>query len=142
MNDEELFVEGEKRLGWYTVELLRQTSTGWELSALPMHAIVTNYRLLLKPFRKKYPPAIIPRQVLQSVELITLDHYHPIAISFKTGQRLYIMVSSGSVEKMAEDMNTLMLPPPRFQFDENVPMTQIERLIQYFTEGIPPEEQD
>lgn len=138
INESELFIEGERRLGLYTVELLRKASTGWATNALPLFALVSNYRLILKPLKKKYPAASIPSTYVRLVEKIVLEPHRCIAVRFKDGGSLFLVVLSGSFDHLAEDLSAMKAPPPRFSFDNTIPLAKIHKLISYFTDGLPP----
>lgn len=133
IEENEIFVAGERRLGRYTVVLLNQTSSGrWIPSVMQLDSIVTNYRLLLRPFRKKYLPASLPAEYIKSTEMTTQGKYHCIKIVLITNHILYIMLGTGKLDDLRDDLNTMKSPAPKFHFDEKVARKDIERLITFF----------
>jgi len=132
IDESEFFIEGERRLGRYTVVLLQQTSSGWTPSVMQLDAIVTNYRLLLRPFRKKFTPASIPGQYITRLQQIEKDRKHVIALELLHEHAIYIMMSSGQLRDLLDDLSTMKLPVPQFTWDEDTARTNVSRLIEFF----------
>lgn len=133
IEEKEIFVDGERALGRYTVVLLNQVSNGhWVPATMQLDAMVTNYRLLLRPFRKKYAPASLPARYVKSAEMTTQDKHHCIALTLITDHILYIMLSTGKLDNLQDDLNAMKSPPPKFHFDDSVAKQDIERLITFF----------
>ena len=133
IEETEIFVDGERRLGRYTVVLLSETGTGrWMHSMMQLDSVVTNYRLLLRPFRKKYRPASLPAQYIKSMEMTTQGHYHCIKLMLLTKHILYVTLSTGKLDNLYDDLRTMKSPNPRYQFDEKIATKDIERLITFF----------
>lgn len=133
IEENEVFVDGERRLGRYTVVLLNQTSGGrWMPSIMQLDSMVTNYRLLLRPFRKKYRPASLPAEYIKTVEMTRQGHYHCIKLLLITNHILYVMLSTGKLDDLLDDLHAMKSPAPNFHFDDKVAKKDIERLITFF----------
>lgn len=132
IEDKDIFVEGERRLGRYTVVILRQAGESWTPSMLQLDATVTNYRLLLRPHRKKYQPASLPENYISGILQTTQGRYHCVEIKLTTQHVLYLMLSTGRLEDFYDDLSAMKAPRPRFQFDDSVAKQDIERLITFF----------
>lgn len=127
------FEDGEKQLGHYTVVLLTQSKSGtWLPSVMQLDAIVTNYRMMLRPHRKKYRPAWLPAKFIISTELTRRGNYHCIAVKLRTNHMLYLALSTGKLDDLHDDLHAMRTPPPRYQFDDSVAKQDIERLITFF----------
>lgn len=132
IEDKDIFVEGERRLGRYTVVILRQLDGDWTPAMLQLDATVTNYRLLLRPHRKKYQPASLPEQYISAIKQTTKGHYHCVELKLTTQHVLYLMLSTGRLDDFYDDLHAMKAPRPQFQFDETVAKQDIERLITFF----------
>lgn len=129
----DLFVEGENLIGRYTIVLLNQSRSGdWLPAIMQLDAIVTNYRLLLRPFRKKYAPASLPATYIAHSELTTQGKYHCVKLMLSTKDVLYMMLSTGKLDNLRDDLHAMKSPPTKFQFDDKVAKKDIERLITFF----------
>lgn len=127
------WLDDERTLGRYTVVILHQTNKGhWSPSVMQLDTTVTNFRLVLRPFRKKYHPATIPSRYIKHVELTQAGRYNCVVLKLITGNLLYLMLSTGKLDDLRDDLNAMTTPPPRFQFDETVAKRDIERLITFF----------
>lgn len=127
-----ILIDGEKRIGRYTVVLLTQTKRGtWLPSHMQLDTLVTNYRLMLRPFRKKYAPASLPAKYIASIEITLQDKSHCIDVTFVTQQKIYLMLSTGKLDHLYRDLCT-MQSPQRYIFDDTIAKHDIERLITYF----------
>ena len=67
INVKEVLVDGEEVLGRFQVEILAPGNHGWSPAVMAIEALVTNYRLLLKPFKKKYEHASIPNYYISLI---------------------------------------------------------------------------
>jgi hypothetical protein len=133
IEEKDLFVEGERRLGRYTVVILRQSDNGrWMPSIMQLDATVTNYRLLLRPHRKKYEPASLPAAYIRAIELTRKGNYHCVQIKLLTDHLLFLMLSTGKLDDLHDDLKAMKAPPPKFSFDDKVAKHDIERLITFF----------
>lgn len=132
IEDKDVFVEGERRLGRYTVVILRQSGEHWEPSMLQLDATVTNFRLLLRPHRKKYKPASLPEQYITAIEKMLKGRYHCIEVQLSTKHVLYLMLSTGRLDNFYDDLHAMKAPRPHFQFDDNIAKQDIDRLITFF----------
>lgn len=133
----EFFVEGEKRLGQYTIFILQHSSGGWMPAVMAMDGLVTNYRLMLRPTRKKYTPATLPGHYIKHVELTTRGSYHCVMLVLITGHELYLMPGTGKLDDLYDDLCTMKVPRPKFAFDDTVARRDIERLINFFRDAVP-----
>jgi hypothetical protein len=128
-----MLIEGERRLGRYTVVLLQQTNNDkWQPSVMQLDATVTNYRLLLRPFRKKYAPACLPSHYIKSVEMTVKGHHHCVELHLITNHYICAMLSTGKLDDLYHDLSAMKQPPPRFAFDDKIARKDIERLITFF----------
>jgi hypothetical protein len=126
-------VEGEKQLGQYTVYVLQQASDGtWLPHVMGIDATVTNYRLMLRPMKRKYAPATLPGYMIQRVELMTKGTRHCILLRLTNGFELYLTVGTGNLTDLFDDLSVIKLPRPKFQFDDSVAKQDIERLVSFF----------
>ena len=132
IDEKEILVEGEKRLGRYTVVLLQQSASQWFPSTLQLDAVVTNFRLLLRPLRKKYTPASLPSTYIKTIKMTKKAHYNVIAMELITQHMLYAMVSSGKLDDLYDQLSVMHVGPPKIRFDEKVARRDIERLITFF----------
>ena len=67
IEENEVFVDGERRLGRYTVVLLNKTNNGrWMPSIMQLDSMVTNYRLLLRSISQKISPCLFAIRVYQN----------------------------------------------------------------------------
>lgn len=128
----EIFVDGERALGRYTIVLLNDMNGRWMPAIMQLDAMVTNYRLLLRPFRKKYAPASLPARYIKSAEMTLQDKYHCVGLQLITDHALYVMLSTGKLDDLYDDLRAMKSPPPKFQFDDSVAKNDIERLITFF----------
>ena len=101
-------------------------------AVMQLDAMVTNYRLLLRPFRKKYAPASLPARYIKSAEMTVQDKYHCVSLKLITDHALYMMLSTGKLDDLYDDLRAMKSPPPKFQFDDSVAKNDIERLITFF----------
>lgn len=128
-----ILVDGERTIGRYTIVLLNQLSSGkWEPAMHQLDATVTNYRLLLRPFRKKYSPASLPSRYVKHAALTLQDKYHCVELRLITDHVLYMMLSTGKLDDLYDDLRAMKSPPVKFQIDDSLARNDIERLITFF----------
>lgn len=132
IDEAKVFVEDEKRLGMYTVQILRRTNRGWSPDILQMQAIVTNFRLLIKPFPRRYTAASIPSSYIKKVENKEIERHKTVCLTLQTGHELYIILNPRQLENITEDLRAMIAPPPRFQFDETIAKEYISKMIAFF----------
>jgi len=132
IDESAIFVEDEKRLGLYTVQVLRQTARGWAPDIMQLQALVTNHRLLLKPFPRRYAPASIPAGYIKKVDNHQINHHRTVCLTLQTGHQLHIILNPRLMEHITDDLHAMIAPKPNFQFDEKVAKGHIERLISFF----------
>lgn len=133
IDTKEILIDGEQLLGRYTVVLLNQNRNGrWMPALMQLDAMVTNYRLLLRPFRKKYRPATLPTRYITTATLTTQGNFHCIALTLATAHQLHIMLSTGKLNNLYDDLHAMKSPPRKFRFDDTVAREDIERLITFF----------
>ena len=129
-------MEDEKRLGQYTIFILQHGSSGWLPAVMAMDGLVTNYRLMLRPTRKKYQPATLPGHYIKHVELTRRGGYHCVQLVLITGHELYLMPGTGKMEDLYDDLSVMKVPRPKFAFDDSVARRDIERLINFFRDPV------
>lgn len=129
----DLFVEGERQLGRYTVRIARYTSTGdWSPTIPPLEVVVTNRRLFLRPqVRKSYPPASIPKTYIRHIKWVDLGPRPGLCMSLKTDHLIYMFIDKDHGEHMIEDISAMRAPTPRFHFDKKIIERDIQRLIDF-----------
>jgi hypothetical protein len=129
-------IEGERILGRYTVNVLRESAGTWSSTMMPMDATITNYRLMLRPHKKKYEPATLPGTLVRSAHMTHKGAFHCVEVLFVTNHFLYLILSTGKLDNFCEDLAAMKSPPPKFRFDDSVAQHDIERLINFFGRGI------
>lgn len=131
-SEEELFVQGEKRLGLYQVQIARPLTDGWAAAVPPLNAMVTNYRLILQPqTRKPYEPASIPSTYIVKVSDVTLGHRNGVLVALKTGHQLNMYIALDQVKKFTKDLRHMLTPPMRGHFATDLAERDIQRLIEF-----------
>ncbi|MCS6834961.1 MAG: hypothetical protein NZ750_02960 [Anaerolineae bacterium] len=143
IDEKDFLVEGERRLGRYTTVIMQQTQHGsWTPSVMQLDSLVSNYRLFLRPFRRKYVPATIPAHYVHRVLMTKLERYRVVALELLTSHYLYMMTSTGRLEDFYDDLRAMKAPPPRVRFDERVARADIVRLITFFGQQPHPDQPD
>ena len=133
INASEVLIEGESIFGRYQVEILiPHAQGGWSPAVMAIEALVTNYRLLLKPFRKKYDHASIPNYYIKVIEENVIDNYSCISIGIKTGHMFHMIVARRHKKAYFDNLLKMRVPKPKFKMDENVAMGDIQRLVAFF----------
>lgn len=129
----DLFVEGERQLGRYTVRIARYSSTGdWSPTIPPLDVLVTNRRLFLRPqVRKAYPPASIPKSYIRHIKWVDLGPRPGLVMRLKTEHLIYMFIDKEQGENLIDDISAMRAPVPRFHFDNSVVERDIQRLIDF-----------
>jgi hypothetical protein len=131
-SEDELFIQGEKRLGLYQVQIARPLSNGWAAAVPPLNAMVTNYRLILQPqTRKPYEPASIPNTYITKVTDVALGHRNGVLVALKTGHQLNMYIALDQIKKFSKDMRQMLTPPVRGHFANVLAERDIQRLIEF-----------
>ena len=127
----DLLVKGERTLGNYQLQIARRTDSGWTVTIPPLHALVSNHRMILWPqTRRPYPPASIPGSYIISVNTVRLDHRTAVLIRLKTGHEVYIIVATSDGGPLAETVQRMLTPPIRGRiYRARLPKPDIERII-------------
>ncbi len=128
----DFFVDGEKRLGQYMVFIVERSGDSWSTAVMALDAVVTNFRLMLRPSRKKYSPAMLPGHYIRQVEMTTRGRIHCISLHLITEHNLFLTPATGKIEHFYDDLCAMKAPRPRFHADDTVARTDIERLVNYF----------
>ncbi|GAB1420037.1 hypothetical protein MASR2M15_01120 [Anaerolineales bacterium] len=124
-------VSGEHIVGQYVVQFMRQASTGWALDILQLQAAVTQYRLLIKPFPRRYKPASIPHVIISNVDTERLEGHYVIRIQIQNHYLLRLAATPLHAQDLADDLRIMQLPRPQFHADLKVSTQEIDRLIGY-----------
>lgn len=132
-----LFMDGEHQLGRYMVGVLTETEGNWHVSLVQLDGVVTNYRLMLRPMRRRYAPACLPRHYLKAIDLTQQGHRHAVRLQLITGDCLHLVVSTGTLNDLFRDLKA-MRKPPRYQFDEAIARRDVERLVHFFAHDARP----
>ncbi|MBZ0285840.1 MAG: hypothetical protein K8L97_34250 [Anaerolineae bacterium] len=135
MFQEELILPGEHRLGEYQISIIRRIPTGWSPTVPPLDALVTNYRLLLKPqLRRPYPPASIPSSYITNVSEIDLGQKPGVKICLKTGHQIHMLISWSQASRLAEDIKAMLISPVGNIFIDKPIERDIKRLIRFVSQ--------
>ena len=129
---EDMLIEDERKLGQYNVELPTIASTGdWTLVTMPMIAYITNFRLILKPNRKRFEPASIPGYYIKSIDTLELGRFDCVVLTLKTNHKLNLFFGTQWIDEVVTQLEVMHLPPPKYQLDRKIPHTDISRLIEF-----------
>jgi len=128
----DFFVDGEKKLGQYTVFIVERNGDSWTAAVMALDAVVTNFRLMLRPSRKKYSPAMLPGHYIRHIEMTTRGRIHCISLQLITEHNLFLTPATGKIEYLYEDLCVMKVPRPRFHSDDSIARADIERLVNYF----------
>lgn len=132
INVNEVLKDGEFVLGRYQIEILAPDAHGWSPAVMAIEALVTNFRLLLKPFRKKYQHASIPNYYVTSVDENVINDYPCISISIKTGHVFHVVTPRRHRKQLYNNLIQMRVPKPKFKMDENIARNDIQRLVAFF----------
>lgn len=128
----ELFVEGERLLGRYTVAIARYSNARWSQTIPPLQMTVTNRRLFIRPqTRKAYQPASIPNTYVTKFQPVELEDRSGIMIALKTGHQLYLYITKEEATRMLDDMSAMKAPPTKIRFDDTIVEQDIQRIIDF-----------
>ncbi|MGB1285979.1 MAG: hypothetical protein ACPG7F_05560 [Aggregatilineales bacterium] len=131
--EKEVFVDGEYRVGRYTVVILRRSGDNWYPAMMHLDAVITNYRLMLRPFRKKYEPATLPSSYISRIEISKRGMHHCVSLQLATEHELNLMLSTGHIEDLASDLRLMKIPRrSHYDFDDSIARRDIQRLISFF----------
>lgn len=133
INVSEVLIEDEVIFGRFQVEILVPSAQGgWSPAVMAIEALITNYRLLLKPFRKKYDHASIPNYYITVVEENVVDDHPCITIGIKTGHTFHLVLPRRHKKALFDSLIKMRVPKPKFKMDENVARNDIQRLVLFF----------
>jgi hypothetical protein len=132
LNETEIFIDGETKLGQYQVAVVRYTPTGWVPSIPPLDALVTNYRLILQPqTRRPHPPASIPGAYITKIADVELNKRAAVQICLKTGHKLFFFTSWGQGLNLTDAIKAMLTSPVGNRFKHHPAQQDINRLIQF-----------
>lgn len=136
LNESEIFIEGERKLGFYQIEIARKTDSGWSPTIPALYALVSNYRLILSPqSRKHHDPASIPGNYITQIETVDMGRKRGIVLDLKTGDRINMFVfGRDGNEHFLEDVRAMKSPKPKFHYDDRVARQDIERLVSFLNQ--------
>jgi hypothetical protein len=127
-----LFVEGERLLGRYTVSIGRYSNARWTPTPPPLHVVITNRRLFMRPqVRKNYTPASIPSNYIAKTQEMELGDHNGLMIALTTGHQIYIILSKEDRYRLMDDLSAMKAKPTRIQFDHGIIEQDIQRLIDF-----------
>lgn len=132
-----VLVEGEEVLGRFQVEILAPSTDGWAPAVMAIETLVTNYRVLLKPFKKKYEPASIPNYFISSIGEDKLGGFPCLSICIKTGHNFHLMIPRRHKKLLYNSLLKMHIPKPKFKMDETVARDDIQRLVSFFERWLP-----
>lgn len=126
-------LKDEKTLGRYSVSILRQlTANRWEPDTMMLDATITNYRLMLRPLRRKYAPASLPGRYIRTVALTRHDKFHCVGLYLITDDYLALTLATGRLEHLHGNLAQMIAKPANYKIDEQIARNDIERLIHFF----------
>ncbi len=128
----EVLTAEESVLGRFQIEILAPDANGWSPAVMAIEAMVTNYRLLLKPFKKKYQHASLPNYYITSVDENVVSNFPCISISIKTGHVFHIVIPRRHRKSLYNNLIQMRVPKPKFKMDENVALDDVQRLVAFF----------
>lgn len=132
LNEAEILIQGEHKLGQYQVEIARRGDSGWVPTVPPLHAMVTNYRIVLQPqTRRRYVPASIPANYIVSVNEVELGNRTGTRIILKTGHHIHLYVSWAEDLALAEALKVMLTSPVGSHFHDRLALRDIKRLIHF-----------
>ena len=134
---QKVLVEDEVVLGRFQVEILAPSENGWAPAVMAIEALVTNYRILLKPFKKKYDHASIPNYFITSIDENELDGFRCISICIKTGHSFHLVIPRRHKKLLYDSLLKMHIPKPKFKMDETVARNDIQRLVRFFERWLP-----
>lgn len=133
IREEDIFIEGERRLGRYSVVLLQPTNDGqdWVPSLMTLNALISNYRLILQPYKRKYAPAILPARYIRDVALTQRSGHNCVSLTLVTGDQFYLMLGTGNLNHLYDDLRVMKMRPLRIQMNERIDVEAVRRLIAF-----------
>lgn len=132
IREDDIFIEGERRLGRYTVVILQHSDTSnWTPSVMQLNTLISNYRIVLQPFKRKYSPATLPAHYIRHVAIERQGNYHCVSLQLITDDMLYLMLGTGNLNDLYDDLRVMKTPPPKYRFDETVAAADIQRLVDF-----------
>lgn len=132
MLDESILLRGERKLGEYQIAVIRRTAAGWSPTVPPLAAMVTNYRLILKPqIRRPYPAASIPSSYITAIANVDIDRRAGVKLCLKTGHQLHMLISWSQGTALADNLKTMLASPVGNQFARKPIENDLQRLIRF-----------
>jgi len=133
IREEDIFIEGERRLGRYSVVLLQPVEGGkrWIPSTTALNALISNYRLILQPYKRKYAPAILPARYIRDVSQTQVSGYNCVSLTLITGDQFHLMLGTGSLDHLYDDLRVMKTRPLKIQIDEPIDPQAVRRLINF-----------
>jgi len=135
-DEDTLLLPGECKLGSYHVAILRYTPSGWSPTTPPLNALVTNYRLLLRPqTRRQYQPAVIPSHFIMQIGEVEMGYHKGVKIALKNGMRLYLTISySEDDSHLTETVTKMMTSPLGNAYISDPAEEDLTRLISFISQ--------
>lgn len=133
MSNQVVIPQDEKTLGRYSVSILRPLANDrWQPDTMMLNATITNYRLLLRPLRKKYAPASLPGRYIQTVAFTRHSNYHCVGLCLLTDDYFALMMATGRLDHLHRDLAQMIAKPANYKIDDQIARDDIERLINFF----------
>ncbi len=120
MNDANLLLDGELKLGYFQISVMRYSPSGWVPTVPPLQATITNYRLILQPQqRRRVEPASIPNTFVTRVQDVLLSGRVAVALHLKTGHQMYFVTQGSTDESFSKCVRQMLASPigNRFEAD-------------------------
>jgi hypothetical protein len=133
IREEDIFIDGERRLGRYSVVLLQpvEGEERWMPSVMTLNALISNYRLILQPYKRKYAPAILPARYIRDVSQTQVSGYNCVSLTLITGDQFYLMLGTGNLNHLYDDLRVMKTRPLKIRIDEPADPQAIRRLINF-----------
>jgi len=118
VDDKLALLEEERLLGRYMVAPLQYFPPNrWEASMMQLAALVTNYRLMLYPAKRRYQPACLPANYIKRTRIVPCGNFRSLQLPLSTGHSLYLTTATGTLEDLQENIEVMRLPS-RVRFDD------------------------
>ena len=121
MNDANQLLDGELKLGYFQISVMRYSPGGWVPTVPLLQAPVTNYRLILQPQqRRRVEPASIPNTFVTRVQDVLLDGRVAVALHLKTGHQMHFVTQGSADESFSKCVRQMLASPIGNRFEDEL----------------------
>lgn len=121
MNDANQLLDGELKLGYFQISVMRYSPGGWVPTVPPLQATVTNYRLILQPQqRRRVEPASIPNTFVTRVQDVLLGGRVAVALHLKTGHQMHFVTQGSTDESFSKCVRQMLASPIGNRFEDEL----------------------